>query len=76
MMDKQKELRAAQMKYLAAKAELIKIRDEVYPIGSRVRNEHIIKGTVQSGSLYADQVFVSGFHVGFTGLERIDGANE
>ena len=68
-----KELKKARAKYNKAQGELIKIRDEVFPVGCIVTDGNFINGVVQGGSYYADQVRVSNMHVSLSCLKRVEG---
>lgn len=54
-------------------------RDKVFPVGCKVRPKsnwqdlfYWSQGTVEQGSLYADQVKVNGGHVSVNHIERLD----
>lgn len=68
--DNEKRLRKALGAYFKAQGDLIKLRNELYPVGSQV----ILMGvqrTVTAGSLYADQLFLDGkMHTGFHHVTR------
>ena len=70
---KEKSLLVAINDYRKAQFELVALRNEMFPVGTRVRcNITGMEGIVTNGSLYADQVYVENcFHMGFLNMEVI-----
>lgn len=70
--DLQKRLRKAVRNYDKAHADLMVLRDKIYPPGTQV----ILMGvqrTVTTGSLYADQVYLDRrMHAGFTHITKVE----
>ena len=59
--------------YHRAQAKLIQKREELFPIGCRVRCKLThLEATVIEGSLYAGQINTTSGHWGWVSLERID----
>ena len=66
-------LQKAERAYNKAWVELIRERDRVFPVGTKVTTMNGLKRTVTSGSLYADQILLDGTsHSGFRHVEKID----
>ena len=67
------ELEKAYFAYQKASADLIKERDRVFPIDTKVRNSRIRQGKITRGSFYPDQVIIDGaFHVSIMGLKVVE----